>query len=342
MTRGIECVYRTSKRTGRPSAQTNADGKLRPYRRWKPSTEPRIDSATVDDNCASSTSPMLEKAPGNVSTTTTTCQLDVGLAEVSAQSSPGFLEDSMNQEDSTEPAWNFLQNVSDEQGCHHESGCLNSALNLLGQSSLAYASTAVVRPTNSRKEAPPITLEAAISLNKELTGPLTSILNCSCAPNENLLTVVALVISRILTWCTRAVDNTEPTKSNCSSASSMSDSEFSPMDLLDPSQTSSLPCMSNGDYGVDAMSLIAAETMLDDLYRLNVIIERFSRHVEVVTGGVNATNCSEEAGQSRSIHMSTSSDSLLLSDIMVARAHVGFRRRLRIISLKVAQILIRG
>jgi hypothetical protein len=248
----------------------------------------------------------------------------------------------MSQGDSTESAWNFLQNVPDVQGCHHESGCLSSALNLLGQSSLADASTAAVRPTDSGKKVPPITLEAAISLNKELTGPLISILNCRCAPNENLLTVVALVISRILTWCTRAVDNTEPTKSNCSSASSMSDSEFSTMGLLDFSQTSFRPGTRNGDYGVDAMSLVAAETMLDDLYRLNDIIQRFSRHVEVVTGGVTATNWSEEAGQGRSVHMSTSSDSLLLSDIMAAPVHIEFRRRLRIISLKVVRILIRG
>jgi hypothetical protein len=308
----------------------------------------------ADDNCESSISSMLEEAPPNIPTTISTYQLDSGMARVSTQPSPNFLDkfttslhsdhdidDFMNYKDS-DSTWNYLRNNSDEQRCPHESGCLNFALELLGQSSLVDASTASTRPTGAGKEAPPFTLEAATSLNKELIGPLASILKCSCAPNENLLTILALVISRVLTWCTRAVDNTVPVPTHRESASSDSGGVFFPMDLLDCPQTTLRTSASSGHSEVDAHSVAAAETMLDDLYRLNDIIERFSSHAQVVTGGASAMNRPDETKQSDSIHRSSSSDSLLLSDTMASGVHDEFRRRLHAISLKVVQILLRG
>ncbi|EXJ89641.1 hypothetical protein A1O3_02708 [Capronia epimyces CBS 606.96] len=271
----------------------------------------------------------------------------------------------INDHDLTAMTWEGLQEP-DLDG--HD--CLSIALDLFKRCSATDSSpTTCPRRLSFSRETPPLTLETVDSIHQHMIEPLSRILDCSCSSNGSLITIVSLVIFKIIAWYARAASlspaataagpGSGPGSSEGSSNSSSSmplDSRFSVTDLLGASDSHAgcrglMNC--TGAAG-DKRGRAAVRAILDDLYRVQDIVDRFSVRAQTARlqdmkdgsgAGSDARygqHGSGAAGSGSDIQAAISGHLLPLSNTLSVQVLAELRRRLRAVSFEVVQTLLRG
>ncbi|PPJ60301.1 hypothetical protein CBER1_01297 [Cercospora berteroae] len=235
--------------------------------------------------------------------------------------------------------WTDVQPPWTAAACEPDHCCLNTALDLLRQLSITEASKACPR-RGMPEQIPPPTLEMAATMNRTIIASLNTILGCSCSLNGNLLTIISLVTFKLIAWCASAAKNTPRADSPMSTAETMgSNAPIALKDLL-RSPPAGLDGLMDavGATGNEQIQA-AAQTVLDDLYRVQDLVNLFSQRLNMArrrrsaVGGGSAVSDIQAAMYNTSTTLSESVSAQLESDL---------RRRLRAVSFETVQILLRG
>lgn len=347
--RGLKCRYGASRRHGRPAQNsqsniqaqlnetTSDDGRSLPQ---STATNPEIlgpdewlasliddpwDDASMDGLTRNST----------ISTSSPTFSSQYMQVFPNGHSMPMSLDSDFNMDsvlldgvmagDSSAPPQHGWH---DTTHCDHGSCCMTIALNLLRQPSIIDPSEACPRHPSHVKDMAQPSLETIVSTNTFNIESISMLLDCSCAYNGNMLHLIWLAISNLLSWYARAVSGTS--------------SQFPPKDMERKAAMSPLTFegLMRGSAGlerfmkgmpspVDGQAQGAAQSLLNDLYRIQDIVNRFAQRMEAA----------RLRGDSEP---SNPSSSWLASQAGSSQVEADLRRRLRTVTLEVVQLLVQG
>ncbi|KAF2211615.1 hypothetical protein CERZMDRAFT_98496 [Cercospora zeae-maydis SCOH1-5] len=242
----------------------------------------------------------------------------------------------MNSDVST---WTDMQNAWTASMCEPDNCCLSTALDLLRQLSITEASKACPR-RGMPEQIPPPTLEMAATMNRTIIASLNTILQCSCSLNGNLLTIISLVTFKLIAWCAAAAKNTPRADSLMSPAETRS--SRAPIALKDLLR--SPPVGLDGLIDVVGASgngqiQAVAQTMLDDLYRVQDLVNLFSQRLNMARRRRSAVGGGSAGSDIQAAMYNTST---MLSESVSAQLESDLRRRLRAVNFETVQLLLRG
>lgn len=207
--------------------------------------------------------------------------------------------------------------------------CLSTALDMLRRCSMNDTSISIS----------PADPGTAVSLNREVITSLKRTLACSCARNENMLTISGLIILQLIAQCSRAIKESGGPELDINSGTNMAGylgslTEFLGVDLRG---------LGRPEY---RETRAAAQVILDDLYQTQDIVQRFSQLVQVTatsdpTPALGSAVSHDMAGLFSEVH-NVSNGSLPQSSTLLMQMQANdLRRRLSAVSLEVVKILLR-
>lgn len=342
--RGLRCEYGASRRNGRPAQNTQSHTQNRTNydhgNRLSEAVTALPDSVGPKEwlTCMINT-PLEDDSMDDL----TRNPSDSSLTDMSSQymlnhgqSLPISLDSDFEMDsnvtggsDGLQPEWNGTH-------CDPGSCCMSIALDLLRRSSITDTSKTCPRRRNQVMDLPPPSLETVVSTNMYNIESVSILLDCSCALNGNLLHTIWLIILNIITWYARAASGAasgtaRPVSSNGrESAASMAPFPFK--DLLGSPPT--------------GQAQAAAQTFLDELYRIQDIVNRFAQRIEAArlqdeSSKFSSTCRQTGIGERSDIQAAMSNTPWFLSQASSSQVEADLRRRLRAVALEVVQILVR-
>ncbi|PIB00654.1 Aflatoxin biosynthesis regulatory protein [Cercospora beticola] len=359
--RGLKCEYGLSRRNGRSATNNNSSSSNRdqdqsygthvkppvaPVRRdsgdqnrqieW---TTDMVDVSTEDPHLTALSQPMPHSMPTYPQTAPMSVPFTQEVPDLNVSMLPNETNMDLFMMNSDVTTWTDIQPPWAAAACEPDHCCLNTALDLLRQLSITEASKACPR-RGMPEQIPPPTLEMAATMNRTIIASLNTILGCSCSLNGNLLTIISLVTFKLIAWCASAAKNTPRADSPMATAETMgSNAPIALKDLL-RSPPAGLDGLMDavGATGNEQIQA-AAQTVLDDLYRVQDLVNLFSQRLNMARRRRSAVGGGSAGSDIQAAMYNTSTT---LSESVSAQLESDLRRRLRAVSFETVQILLRG
>ncbi|RMZ74755.1 hypothetical protein DV737_g5770, partial [Chaetothyriales sp. CBS 132003] len=345
-TRGLRCAYGTSRRSGRASSSQNTAQKRADQSKSNAPREPALahDAVNQDEWLASLLASEPSSDPFHCATAShsdsSTVErsfqdsLDYGDPMYSPPFGPGGDIDIVINNDLTTLTGESMGTNRDRHDC------LSVGLDLFRRCSIAGSFTPCPRHMSLSGDTLPPNLEIIASLNSHVLEPLSSILDCSCTSNSSLVTIISMILFKVIAHYARAAKSSR-VGSAASSDDDGPESQFFMMDVLEASHSTCHSLKDGRCTHGDRQSRAAGRAILQDLYRVQDIVDRFSVQAQTarlqdVQDGSDSTCGQDSSG----IQAAISGHLLPLSNTFSVQVLAELRRRLRAVSLEVVQTLL--
>ncbi|KUJ13610.1 uncharacterized protein LY89DRAFT_754499 [Mollisia scopiformis] len=238
--------------------------------------------------------------------------------------------------------------TSDLQGNHtvHTSAdspcfCLIRGLGLMKQLSpiAPAAQTISTGEGNQTTTSQTPTVQTVIAENEQIVEAVGNMLQCQCAQDGYLLTIMALIVFKVLGWYAAAArgtsasedDNRSPTKPPHSRKPSCHAEQV----LQDPTVV--------GDYCLDGEDLgrMAAQLVLNELHRVQRVVNQLSDKLKAYGGEVRGMDTVKSGTEGRQNFLSDSETNSPFSVLMLDQLETDIRKRLTALSLNIIDMLRR-
>jgi hypothetical protein len=234
-------------------------------------------------------------------------------------------------------AWQNVPIPPNSATCGTEHCCFNIALDRLRELTIVEASRACPRK-GIPEENPPPTLEMAAIMNRNVISSIGNTLECTCSLNGNFLNIISLVIFKLIAWCAGAAKNTP--RANPSTAGNLdSNAPIALRELLQGTPAGLDGLMEAVGATGNEQIVAAAQSVLDDLYRVQDLVDTFSKRLAIARrrrDQVGAAECSTDIGAA------VYNPSTTLSPQVSTLIEADLRRRLRAVAFETVQVLLRG
>ncbi|KAL4988008.1 Sterigmatocystin biosynthesis regulatory protein [Aspergillus falconensis] len=184
------------------------------------------------------------------------------------------------------------------------------------------------------------TIESVIEDNKQILDTVQTVLDCRCAEDEYVVTLVSLVVLKVLGWYVAVARDrsSDPGREDDFNWVTAQDSRRYSVSSFEE-QVLHLPTVI-GSYCVDGhhQSRMAAQLVLSELYRVQRLVTQVSRRLE----SVRRRSSSSSSSTSSSVPDSEGGLSTPLSSTTLAHLEDDLRKRLRAVSSETISILRRA
>jgi hypothetical protein len=200
------------------------------------------------------------------------------------------------------------------------------------------------------------TIESVIADNKQILDTVQTVLECRCAEDEYVATLVSLIVFKVMGWYVavardRSSDPARDDGFGWGSGDMSGHHSRRPSVSSFEEQVLHLPTVV-GSYCVDGhhQSRMAAQLVLSELYRVQRLVTLVSRRLEALrhrSAGQNITGSSSSSSNSVPDYggdqlMLTGSPAAPLSSTTLAHLEEDLRKRLRAVSSETIDILRRA
>ncbi|RAO67408.1 uncharacterized protein BHQ10_003420 [Talaromyces amestolkiae] len=262
-----------------------------------------------------------------------------GVPDFSAFSKPSSISDNQNSPFDTQSSNNSTRGA--DTLCY----CLVRALGLMKQlfpnptSNFASAMEDLDHHQQQQQQSntSPPNIQTVISKNQDTIEAISTMLNCSCAHDGYLLTIMSLIVFKVLGWyAAAAAPKAGPTHEDISGISKPSTSHsrklsHSEMVVQDATVVGSY-CLEGAD--ADRM---AAQLVLSELHRVQRLVNQLSAKLKLQIA--HETRLNNEPSQGSSYKSEDSDFAVPLSAVTLDQIVVDLRKRLRALSVNIVESL---
>ena len=232
--------------------------------------------------------------------------------------------------------------------------CLGSALGLMKQLFPDFSTACNTSPIHGGFDKPynlP-TIEAVIAKNEHTIEAVSTMLQCSCSQDGYLLTIISLIVFKVLSWYAAAArrtpsssdeENYSNNNNNINDNTKYNNNKSVPSPRTSLSRQSSHPeqVLQNpavvGSYCLDGedSARMAGQLVLSELHRVQCLVNQLSAKLKVQAG--RAGGGGENKAKGSGFEDADSETVLPVSGVMLAQLEVDLRKRLRALSLEIAE-----
>nr|QFQ50473.1 transcription factor [Aspergillus pachycristatus] len=213
--------------------------------------------------------------------------------------------------------------------------CLDTLMRLFPN-----AGVSCERPGHEGNPGKLLTIESVIEDNKQILDTAQTILDCRCAEDEYVVTLVSLIVFKVLGWYVAVARDrsSDPGREEDFNWSTAQDSRRGSVSSFEE-QVLHLPTVV-GSYCIDGhhQSRMAAQLVLSELYRVQRLVTQVSRRLE----SIRRRSSSSSSSASSNTPDSEGGISTPLSSTTLAHLEDDLRKRLRAVSSETISILRRA